>query len=157
MTTLASYVFPAGTNLSGVVVRGFATGRYLNNTGSNQTVTLTATQNATTLITQTIVVPTSTAAQAWFVHVHFYFQQAIVVAGNRLSIGCSLQAGIGNAVTAGGLYTSSYLAAAPLQVYAVPNATYIDPSQAQTLTFAFTPANVANETLETGCAYLEAL
>lgn len=157
MTTLASYVFPVGAKLSGVKVRGFATGRYLNNTGSSQTVTLAATQNTTTLITQAVSIPASTAAQAWFMWVHFYFQKAITVTGNQLSIGCSMQAGVGNAVTAGGLYTSSYLAAAPMQVYALPNATYIDPSKQQTLTFSFTPAGVANETLETGCAYLEAL
>lgn len=156
MTTLATYTFPSGTNLTGVKLRGFATGRYLNNTGSPQSILFTAMVNAVTIISQAIIVPTSTAAQAWNGWLHVYFNQSITAAGNSPSVGASLDAKISDAVNTG-TYTGSHMGANAMQVYSNPLVTFVNLSVTQTISFNLIPAGVSNETLQIDMAYMEAL
>lgn len=156
MTTLASYIFPPGSSLSNVVVRGCAGGRYLNNTGSNQNINVICLVGQTTLTNLTVPIGTSTAAMVWEINTHFYFTQTVVQTGTALSLGCILRVYLGNAGTSGGR-TSSYVAALPFQASSLPLTRFIDTTAQVMLSFQFNPAGVAGETFESGFAYLEAL
>ena len=156
MTVLASYSFPAGTGLSNVKVRGFAFGRYKNNTGANQNLTFTAVFNGITLVSQAISVPASTQAQAWNAWLHVGFGKGIVAAGGSATISGNLDARISNASDTG-TFTGSYVAANILQTFSNSYSTFVNSAALNLLTFNLNSAGVANEVLEIDIGYLEAL
>jgi hypothetical protein len=156
MTTLAIFTFDSGTNIGGVIVRGYATGRYLNNSGSTQSPLLTVALNTVTIASIAVPTPTSTGAVGWIFDTHVYFTKPVVEAGNVPSVGCTLRANFTNPGTASN-ETGSYVLIAPMQVWSLPFSTYVLTSQANVVTTTFVPAGVSNETLEIGCAYLEGL
>ncbi len=155
MTVLASYTFPIGSSLSGTVVRGYATGRYVNNSGSSQTVNIRCLYGTTFLTTLSIAFNSSAAALGWILRAHFYFTQSSVQTGVQYTVGCTMEADFTNNGTLSGR-TGSYVSIAPMQVKALPYIN-VDPTQTTMVNMQFLPAGVANEVLETGCAYLEAL
>lgn len=94
MTALCSFTFPPGSTLPGRVIRAYATGRYLNNSGGALTPTLTTIVNS---VVQSTVTPaafaSSTIAVGWFCWAHFYVTQAQTPAGAFASIGSNLHVG----------------------------------------------------------------
>jgi hypothetical protein len=156
VTTLASYTFPSGSNMSGAVVRGYATGRYVNGSGASISPTIVCTANAVSLISIPLPVPTTAPAYGWQMQVHFYFTQALPQTGNQLSVGATMNFMLGNAGTTVSR-TSAFVTAAPFQVYARPFTNFVDTTQTIILTMQFNAVGVGGEILETGCAYLEGL
>jgi len=155
VTILASYTFPVGSALSNATVRGYATGRYLNNSGGNLSPNIVTMFNATVLNNLSVPIASSTGAVVWEMHSHFYFTQAVVQAGSQLSIGCTSRVYISNPGTLLNLRTGSYVATIGFQAYAKPFINFVDTTQTVILNTQFN--NPGGDTLEIDCAYLEAL
>lgn len=154
MTTLATYAFASNANLSGVVVRAYACGRYLNNSGSAKTCTITTSQNGAVLCSESLTVPSSPIAQAFFIWAHFYFAAAIPAAGMVTSIGSNLQLGLSNAY-ATATTTGAFVAQQLLQCLSNPYIIFINPALQTTLSVDWTLAG--GDVLEVHAGYMEAL
>jgi hypothetical protein len=154
VTTLATYTFPAGSSLGGVTVRGYATGRYVNNSGASLNPRMVCLGNVTSLINLFIPVNTNTRAYGWEMRTHFYFSDVTSQVGANPSLGCTASFDLSNPGTSGNR-TGAYIAQSGFQVFAVPFANYVDLTQTVSLSIQFNSGGT--DTIEVGCAYLEAL
>lgn len=154
MTTLATYVFAVNAPLSGVVIRAYAAGRYLNNSGGPVSPTITTTYNGTVQCNETVVVASNPIAQAFFIWAHFYFTAAIPEAGQWVSLGSNLHIGLSNPY-ATATQTGAFVAQNLLQCLSNPYNTYVNPAQLLTLALNFN--HVGGDVLEVHAGYMEAL
>lgn len=154
MTTLATYTFQTGSNLGLGVVRCYATGRYLNNTGAQVSPTLTTAINSTTQCSIALPFNSSTLAVGWRVWAHFYFTQATPQAGSALSIGSNIDA-LFTTPQASSTSTGTFGGVQAFQIVSNPYATPVLVSLQNVLTVAFTAAG--GDVIELHAATMEAL
>lgn len=156
MTVLAAYTFPGGSNLTtGVAVRVYCAGRYLNNTGAALSPTLTTTINGNVQCTITPAFQPSAVAVGWYLRANFYFTHlAVPAAGNDVSLGSNIAATFSNAqataTTTGTFVTQDYF-----QILSNPYNTFIIPSLQNTLAVNFNLAG--GDVLEPHESNMEAL
>lgn len=154
MTTLATYVFPSAALLSGVTIRAYACGRYLNNTGAQVLPTFTTSVNGVTQARQAVAANSSTIPLAWEVWSHFYFTTAIPNSGNPVAVGSNLSIRLSNQQQ-NATNTGNFVQAEYLTCLSNPYTTYINPALKTTLLLAFTIAGA--DVIEQHCGYMEAL
>ena len=154
MTVLCSYIFPSASALSGITVRAFACGRYLNNSGGSLTPSISASYNGTVLATRSFTVASSAVAKAWRVWAHFYLSTTIQAAGIQPGIGAALEAGMTNAFAVTGI-DGGYYSDNTLVLSSNPYATFINQAQQTTLELDF--VTLGSDALELHTGYMEAL
>lgn len=154
MTTLATYVFPSGTALSGIVVRAYACGRYLNNSGGPLIPTLTTTVNGNVQCSEAVTVVASPIAQAFSVWAHFYFTTVVTAAGQQVSVGSNIEISLSNAY-ATATQTGAFVAQNLLQCLTNPYNTFLTTSLTTSLALVFNP--IGTDVLEVHGGYMEAL
>ena len=154
MTTLATYVFPSGAALSGIVVRAYACGRYLNNSGGPLSPTITTTNNGVVQCSEAVTVAANPIAQAFSVWAHFYFTTVVTEAGQAVSVGSNVEVRLSNAY-ATATQTGAYVAQHLLQCLTNPYNTLINKALTTTLALNFNP--IGTDVLEVHAGYMEAL
>jgi hypothetical protein len=154
VTTLATYTFQTGSNLGLGVVRCYATGRYLNNTGAQMSPTLTTTVNGVAQCSLALPFNSSTLALGWRVWAHFYVSQALPQAGGVWSIGSNIEV-LFSTAQASATTTGTFAGMQALQVTSNPYNTALLASLQNTLAVTFTPAGA--DVVELHTAYMEAL
>lgn len=107
----ARYTLPSGSALQGTCIRGYACGRYLNNSAVNLgAINFGANLNQSPLPSCSVpnVIPISTVACGWYCWMHIYFSNTVPDAGVACSAGVSYNVGISNqGTTLGGIFQST--------------------------------------------------
>lgn len=155
MTTLATYTFNSGERLNNTTLRGYASGRYLNNTVSVQTPQFKVTCNGTILCAQTVAFQVSTTGIVWSMGVHFYVNSAVTDAGVGWYIGATMNIkvtqGLVGSRSSGGKVIEEYLVDTTTPLTAVP----LNQAAANQVDYQIVPSG--GDSLEVHVAYLEAL
>jgi len=156
MTTLATYTFPSGSNLAtGIAVRVYCAGRYLNNTGGALAPTITTTVNGAAQCSIAPSFNSSAIALGFRIEAQFYFtHSAVPAAGNNVSVGSNVRATFSNA-QATATTTGTFVAGDYFQILSNPYNTFIVPSVQNTLAVNFNLAGA--DVLELHESHMEAL
>lgn len=154
MTTLATYTFPIGSVLSGMAVRCYATGRYLNNSGGTLAPIITTTINNAAQCRLAPSVNNGTIALGWRLWAYFYLSPAVAQNGTASGIGSNLEF-LFTTPQASAVRTGTFVGTQLFQITSNPYSTAAAPSSALPLSVVFTPAG--GDALEVHCAIMEAL